>query len=81
MLMRQKPANACRARSAGTPVPGAILLAHPKVGDELRSEDVSEEVSEGDEVVAVGKPRPCRRDIFTNCRRVGETLGNGSIEF
>ncbi len=80
-LTRHKPANDAWLVGGDTPVPGVILLAHPKVGDKFRSEDVSEEVSESDEVVAVGETVAVPAGTFTNCLRVRETLGNGSIEF
>src|SRR5882724_5099896 len=38
-----------------TPVPGVIFPAHPKVGDKFKSEDVSKEITEADEVISASE--------------------------
>lgn len=64
-----------------TQVPGVMLPAHPKVGDKFKCEDVSKEISESDEVIAVGETVTVPAGTYLNCLKVKETLGDGSIEY
>jgi hypothetical protein len=64
-----------------TQVPGVMLPAHPKVGDKFKCEDVSKEISETDEVVAVGETVTVPAGTYLNCLKVKETLGDGSVEY
>jgi hypothetical protein len=80
-LASHNPSNDAWLVGKDTPVPGVILPAHPKVGDKFKSEDVSREINESDEVVAVGESITVPAGTFTNCLKVKETLGDGSIEF
>ena len=64
-----------------TPVPGVMMPAHPKVGDKFKSEDVSKEISEADEVVSVSETVTVPAGTFKNCVKIKETLGDGSVEY
>jgi hypothetical protein len=64
-----------------TQVPGVIFPAHPKVGDKFRSEDVSREISEIDEVVSVSETVTVPAGTFKDCIKVKELLGDGKTEY
>lgn len=64
-----------------TQVPGVIFPATPKVGDKFRSEDVSAEISEKDEVVSVSEKVTVPAGTFENCVKVKELLGDGTTEY
>ena len=61
--------------------PGVILPAHPKVGDQFKSEDVNREIHEDDEVVSVSETVSVPAGTFENCVKVKETLADGAVEF
>ncbi len=64
-----------------TSIPGVILPAHPKVGDRFKSEDVSKEIDECDEVVSISETTTVPAGTFTDCVKVKETLGDGKVEY
>lgn len=64
-----------------TQIPGVLFPAHPKVGDKFKSEDVSKEVSETDEVVSVSETVTVPAGIFTSCVKIKESLGDGTTEY
>jgi hypothetical protein len=64
-----------------TPVPGIILPAHPKVGDKFKSEDVSKEITEADEVISVSETVTVPAGTYKNCVKTKESLGDGTIEY
>lgn len=63
-----------------TEIPGVFFPAHPKIGDRFRSEDVSDEIRENDEVVSVTEKVITPAGTFENCVKVTEKLADGSIE-
>jgi hypothetical protein len=64
-----------------TPIPGIILPAHPKVGDRFKSEDVSSEISEADEVVSISETVMVPAGNFHDCIKVREKLAEGTTEY
>jgi hypothetical protein len=64
-----------------TPKPGIIIPAHPKVGDRFKSEDVSKDISEDDEVVSVSETVSVPAGTYENCVQIKEHLADGSTEF
>ncbi len=64
-----------------TPVPGIMMPAHPKVGDKFKSEDVSKEISEADEVVSVSETVTVPAGTYKNCVKIKESLGDGTTEY
>jgi hypothetical protein len=64
-----------------TEVPGVQLPAHPKVGDKFRSEDVSKEIGEIDEVVSINETVTVPAGTYTNCVKVKESLADGTTEY
>ena len=63
-----------------TEIPGVIFPAKPKVGDRFRSEDVSDEIRENDEVVSITEKVITPAGTYENCVKVTEKLADGSIE-
>ena len=61
--------------------PGVIIPAHPKAGDQFKSEDVNNEIHEDDEVVSVGETVSVPAGTYENCVKVKEILADGEIEF
>ena len=64
-----------------TKKPGVILPGSPKIGDRFRSEDVSKEIREDDEVVSVAETVSTPAGKYENCIKVKETLADGAIEY
>jgi hypothetical protein len=64
-----------------TEVPGVIFPAEPKVGDKFKSEDVSAEIMEDDEVVSVSEAVTAPAGSYQNCVKVKEKLADGSTEY
>jgi hypothetical protein len=63
-----------------TQTPGIIMPAHPKVGDKFKSEDVSREINENDEVISLSATVTVPAGTFNNCVEIKETLADGKIE-
>ena len=64
-----------------TQTPGLILPAQLKVGAKFKSEDVSGEIDETDEVVALTETVTVPAGTYTNCLKIKETLADGSVEY
>jgi hypothetical protein len=64
-----------------TDVPGIILPAHPKVGDKFKSEDVSKEIMENDEVISITESATVPAGSYQNCVKVKEGLSDGTTEY
>jgi hypothetical protein len=60
---------------------GVLFPAHPQVGDKFVSEDVSKEIRETDEVMAVDETVTVPAGTFTHCVKIKESLGDGTTEF
>ena len=69
------------AVGVATPVPGVLLPANPQVGDKYRSEDVSSELGEADEVVSVSEKVTVPAGTYENCVKVKESLSDGTTEY
>jgi len=61
--------------------PGVILPAHPKVGDQFKSEDVSADIREDDEIVSVSEDAVVGAGAYQHCLKVTERLADGSTEY
>jgi hypothetical protein len=64
-----------------TKVPGVILPAHPKVGDRFKSEDVSKQITEEDEVISLSETVTVPAGTYQNCIKVKERLADGTTEY
>jgi len=64
-----------------TRVPGVIFPANPKLGQKWRSEDVSNDISEIDEIVSLSERVTTPAGTYENCIKVKEYLADGAIEF
>ncbi len=64
-----------------TPAPGIILPGQPKVGDRFKSEDVSNTITESDEVVSVTETVTVPSGTYRDCVKVKETLADGEVEY
>ena len=58
-----------------------LMPGSPKVGDKFRSEDVSKELFEDDEVLSLSETVTVPYGSFDNCLKIKETLPDGKIEF
>jgi hypothetical protein len=63
-----------------TDVPGIIIPAHPKVGGQFQSEDVSKDISENDEVTSVAENVTVPLGTYQNCVKIKESLADGTVE-
>jgi hypothetical protein len=64
-----------------TQSPGVLFPAQPKVGDKFMSEDVSKEIHENDEIVALSETVTTPAGTYTNCIKLKEVLADGDIEY
>ena len=64
-----------------TPVPGVIFPAQPSVGLKFRTEDVSEQIGESDEIVSVSETVTVPAGTYTDCIKVKESLSEGTTEY
>ena len=64
-----------------TQTPGVIIPAHPKVGDRFKSEDVSKDIREDDEVVSVSETVTVPAGTYEHCVKVREQLADGTTEY
>ena len=64
-----------------TQIPGVLFPAHPKVGARFKSEDVSKEINEKDEVVSVSETVVTPAGTYKNCVKVREKLADGTTEY
>ncbi len=60
---------------------GVIIPGHPRIGDKFKSEDVSKEISESDEVISLSEDAVTPAGTYTDCIKVKETLGDGGVEY
>ena len=60
-----------------TQKPGVILPGHPKIGDKFKSEDVSKDINEDDEVVSMSEDVIVPAGTYQNCVKVSERLPDG----
>ena len=63
-----------------TPAPGLMFPASPKLGQKWRSEDVSEEIGEVDEVVSLSETTTTPAGTFEKCIKVKEFLADGTTD-
>ncbi len=64
-----------------TQVPGVLFPAKPKVGDKFKSEDVSPEINETDEVVSLNETVTAPSGSYKNCVEIKESLADGTTEY
>lgn len=64
-----------------TPAPGVMIPAQPKLGLKWRSEDVSNDISEVDEIVSLSEKVTTPAGTYDNCLKVKESLADGTTEF
>jgi hypothetical protein len=64
-----------------TKTPGVMMPGQPKVGDVFKSEDVSKDINEVDEVLAIGETVTTPAGTYPNCLKLKENLADGSIEY
>lgn len=64
-----------------TQTPGLLMPAHPKVGDQFRSEDVPKITWEADEVVSVSETVTVPAGTFQNCVKIKEVTSDGDTEY
>lgn len=64
-----------------TPAPGVIFSAKPTVGQKWRTEDVSDEIGEQNEVVSISETVKTPAGTYKNCVKVKEDLADGTIEY
>lgn len=63
-----------------TPAPGLMFPANPVLGQKWRSEDVSEEIGEIDEIVSLSVSVTTPAGTFDKCIKVKEYLADGTTE-
>jgi hypothetical protein len=64
-----------------TRVPGILFPGHPRVGDKFKSEDVSAEINETDEVVSISETVTVPTGTYQNCVKIKEHLADGTVEY
>ena len=64
-----------------TPAPGVLFPAHPTLNQIWRLEDVSNDISETDELVSLTETVVTPAGTYENCAKVKEFLADGKIEF
>jgi hypothetical protein len=64
-----------------TPAPGLLFPAEPKLDQKWRSEDVSKEVGEQDEIVSTAATAKTPAGEFRDCVKVKESLADGTTEY
>ncbi len=64
-----------------TPAPGVLIAAKPQVGQKWRTEDVSDEIGEQDEVISITETVKTPAGIYENCVKVKEDLADGTVEY
>jgi hypothetical protein len=63
-----------------TKTPGVMMPGQPKVGDKFKSEDVSKDINEVDEVLSLTETVTTPAGTYTNCLKIKEKLADGVIE-
>ncbi len=64
-----------------TPAPGVIMGSKPTVGQKWRTEDVSDEIGEQNEVVSINETVKTPAGTYDNCVKVKEDLADGTVEY
>ncbi len=64
-----------------TKTPGVLMPGHPKLGEFFKSEDVSKDIHEEDEVVAMGETVTVPAGTYEKCLKIKEKLADGEIEY
>jgi hypothetical protein len=64
-----------------TKTPGVIMPGQPKVGDKFKSEDVSKDINESDEVLSLSETVTVPAGTYKNCLKIKEKLADGEIEY
>ena len=64
-----------------TPAPGVIMGSRPTVGQKWRTEDVSKEIGEQNEVVSITETVKTPAGTYDNCLKVKEDLADGTVEY
>ncbi len=64
-----------------TQTPGLLMPAHPKVGDQFRSEDVPKITTEVDKVVSVTETVTVPAGTYQNCVKIEEHASDGATEY
>ena len=63
-----------------TQKPGVILPGHPRLGDKFKTEDVSKDINESDEVVSLTEDVVVPAGTYRDCVKVTEKLADGTTE-
>jgi hypothetical protein len=58
-----------------------MMPGQPKVGDVFKSEDVSRDISEEDEVMSLSEKVIVPAGTYENCLKIKEKLADGEIEY
>lgn len=61
--------------------PGVVLPGHPKIGDKFKTEDVSKDINEDDEVISLSEDVIVPAGTYQNCVKVREHLADGTTEY
>ena len=64
-----------------TKTPGLLMPAHPQVGDQFKSEDVSKEISESDKVISLSETVTVPAGIYQNCLKIAEHPAGEEVEY
>jgi hypothetical protein len=60
---------------------GVILPGNPKIGDKFKSEDVSKEINEDDDVMSLSEDVVLSMGTYRDCIKVREHLADGTTEY
>jgi hypothetical protein len=64
-----------------TQKPGVIIPGNPRMGDKFKSEDVSKEIHEDDQIISLSEKAQTPAGTYENCVKVREKLADGAIEY
>ncbi len=64
-----------------TQVPGVLMPAAPKVGMKFRAEDVSNDISEKNEVISLSETVETPAGTYKDCLKIKEDLADGTTEY
>ena len=64
-----------------TEVPGIIFPGKPKTGTKFKSEDVSKDIMEDDEVISLSESVTAPAGSYKDCVKVKESLADGTTEY
>lgn len=63
-----------------TAIPGIIMPANPQIGDEFKSENVSGEINEQDEVLSLSETVTVPAGTYQKCLKIQENPADGFVE-